>query len=125
MFSLRSMRILLVDDDEDAVQSLQALLTLRGQDVRSALSAADAMTVASQFAPDAILLDISLPDMDGYALCAALRDASADRRPVILAHTGWGQLETDSAGLSCFDGHIVKPAHPDDILRELQRRVPT
>jgi signal transduction histidine kinase/ActR/RegA family two-component response regulator len=105
-----SRRILIVDDNADAANSLSELLRLDGHQTLPACSAEDALTFAQSFKPDIVLLDIGLPKMDGYEVARRLRQLPACSRTIIVALTGYGQTEdrerTQTAG---FDAHLVKP----------------
>lgn len=112
----KSKRILVVDDNTDAVESLALLLELEGHDVRTALDGPAALELASDFRPEAVLLDIGLPGMDGYEVARRLRDRPETREALIIAITGYGQLEdralTKAAG---FNHHLVKPVDPEEL----------
>ena len=85
--------------------------------MRIAHSGREALTIFEQFDPAFVLLDIGMPDMDGYEVARAIRSRYAERHPVLVAFTGWGQ-ETDRARAreAGFDHHLVKPTD----LRALQ-----
>ena len=110
-------RVLLIDDNEDAKESMAALLELLGYQVRTATDGEAALRVASEFEPQLILSDIGLPGMDGYQLAPALRKAAGDRKVIIAAATGYGhasdRLRSQAAG---FDHHLVKPLDADTLL---------
>lgn len=110
-------RILLVDDNEDANESMAALLDMMEYDVRTATSGAVALTVAQEFAPQLILSDIGLPGMDGYQLAPALRRLAGERKVILVAATGYGhandRARSEAAG---FDHHLVKPLDADMLL---------
>jgi two-component system OmpR family response regulator len=112
----QSKRILVVDDNTDAVESLALLLELEGHDVRTALDGPAALDLASEFRPQAVLLDIGLPGMDGYEVARRLRERPETREALIIAITGYGQQEdralTKAAG---FDHHLVKPVDPEEL----------
>ncbi|MBP1150927.1 MULTISPECIES: response regulator [Methylocaldum] len=112
----KSKRILVVDDNTDAVESLALLLELEGHDVRTALDGPAALDLASEFRPQAVLLDIGLPGMDGYEVARRLRERPETREALIIAITGYGQQEdralTKAAG---FDHHLVKPVDPEEL----------
>jgi PAS domain S-box-containing protein len=116
-------RVLVVDDNIDAADSLGRLLALDGYDVRIANGGMEALHEAEAFRPEVILLDIGLPMMNGYDVARRLRKEpwGADLRLVAL--TGWGQEEdrrrSKEAG---FDDHVVKPIDPAS-LRALLRRI--
>jgi PAS domain S-box-containing protein len=106
----RARRILVVDDNADAAESLQQLLELDGNHVEKAHDGIEALEKFERFDPHIVLLDIGLPKMNGYEVCQAIRRNSSRRRPMIIALTGWGQ-ENDrqkSADVG-FDSHLVKP----------------
>jgi len=118
-------RLLVVDDNADAAQTLATLLSLHGQDVRTAFSAEEALEVASEWPPDAAVLDIGLPDLNGYELCSRIREQPWGAQPLLIACTGWGQQEdVDRALRAGFDFHLVKPVDPDAVLRLLARNRP-
>lgn len=110
-------KVLLVDDNEDANESMAALLELIGYQVRTATDGATALEVAAEFEPQLILSDIGLPGMDGYQLAPALRKAAGERKVIIAAATGYGhasdRLRSQAAG---FDHHLVKPLDADTLL---------
>lgn len=112
-------RVLVVDDNADAAISLAMLLETMGYQVASACDGAQALKLAGEFRPDAALLDIGLPDIDGYELARQLRAQSA-RPPVLIALTGWGQeQDRERARLAGFDHHLVKPVDLDRLTRLL------
>ena len=115
-------RVLIVDDNQDAADSLGDLLGVLGATVSVAYSGAAALDAFAQFEPDAVLLDIGMPEMDGYEVARRIRSAAPRRDVLLIALTGWGQEHDHSrsrhAGL---DHHLVKP--PDvNKLRELLAR---
>ncbi|HVE51678.1 MAG TPA: chemotaxis protein CheB [Casimicrobiaceae bacterium] len=113
-------RILVVDDNLDAVNSLAMVLTLSGHDVHTAHDGIEAVEAAAKLQPDMILLDIGLPKLDGYEACRRIRQQQGDKRVLLVALTGWGQEEdkrrSQEAG---FDLHLVKPAEPAALERLL------
>ncbi len=118
-------RLLVVDDNQDAADSLALLLKLRGHEVRVAYSGPAALAMTSQYAPDLVFLDIGMPGMDGYEVARRLRQRPGLEKVVLAALTGWGQQEdrrrTTEAG---FDHHLVKPPEPkalESVLAELKR----
>ncbi len=101
-------RVLLIDDNQDAAESLAMMLAADGHDVRTGFSAADALALAASWPPDVVLLDIGLPGMDGYEVARRLRAGPAPMRLVAL--TGYGQPEDmQRSAAAGFDGHLVKP----------------
>jgi signal transduction histidine kinase/ActR/RegA family two-component response regulator len=115
-------RILVVDDNVDAADSLATLLDLSGHQVWTAYGGAAALDVADTHRPEVILLDIGLPGMDGHEVARRLRRHPALSDVMLVALTGYGQeadrRRTQDAG---FDHHLVKPVDPDDLTRLLVR----
>jgi DNA-binding response OmpR family regulator len=114
-----SLRILIVDDNRDAAESLAMCLDLDGHQTHRAHDGESALAVASEFQPQAAILDIGLPGMNGYELARCLRrQANSDPPPILIAVTGWGteddRRRTQEAG---FDLHLVKPIDPDELNR--------
>src|SRR5581483_8082486 len=108
------LRVLVVDDNEDCVSSVKALLELSGHEVRTAYRGTDAVNVAREFEPDVVLLDIGLPEMDGYEVARRLRADPKLAHVLLLALTGYGE-ESDErrAREAGFDHHLVKPISVD------------
>jgi signal transduction histidine kinase len=113
-------RLLVVDDNVDAAESLAMLLRLGGHDVQVAHDGAAALKLAAASPPDLAFLDIGMPGMDGYELARRVRKHEGLRDVYLVALTGWGQEEdrrrTREAG---FDHHLVKPVEPEAIQRVL------
>jgi len=103
-------RVLIVDDNEDAANSLALLLKLGGHETASVYTAADALQQAHVFKPDVVLLDIGLPGMDGYEVAQKMRELPGLRDIRLVAVTGYGRsddrLRARDAG---FDDHLTKP----------------
>jgi len=113
-------RLLIVDDNDDAAQSLAVVLRLEGHDVRTAADAEAALALLDQFVPEAALLDIGLPTMNGYELAAALRSDPRTRRVVLVALTGYGRGPDRRRALDAgFDEHLVKPVEFEVLLARL------
>lgn len=103
-------RILVVDDNVDAADSLAAILDILGADVRVARSGAQALETFADYLPAVVLLDIGLPDIDGYEVARQLRRRFAEHETAIVAVTGWGQEEDRRRAREAgFDRHLVKP----------------
>ncbi len=103
-------RVLIVDDNEDAANSLALILKLSGHETVSVYSAVDALQRAAAFRPDVVLLDIGLPGMDGYEVAQKMRALPGLRDIRIIAVTGYGRsddrMRARDAG---FDDHLTKP----------------
>jgi PAS domain S-box-containing protein len=123
------LRLLVVDDNREHTDSLALYLRMTGHAVRTAYDAASALTWYGAFAPEAVLLDLGMPDVDGHEVCRRLRASEGGEKLVIVAITGWGQPEdrkrSEDAG---FDAHLVKPVDPaalvtlvDSLLRMRRR----
>jgi PAS domain S-box-containing protein len=109
-------RVLVVDDNKDAAESLAMLLRVAGHDVRTANDGLTALEMAKIFRPEVVLLDIGLPRMDGYEVARLLRKQPGLEGAVLIAVTGYGQEEdrrrTREAGLNA---HLVKPVDLADL----------
>lgn len=116
------LRVLVVDDNQDAADSLAMMLNMAGHEVRTLYAAREAIDLAREWRPHAMLLDIGLPDIDGYALARQLRKEPALRSTRLAAITGYGQpadrARSREAG---FNDHLVKPVDLDRVLEVLQR----
>ncbi len=103
-------RVLVVDDNVDAADSLAMLLKLSGQDVIVTHNGTTALERAREHRPRLVLLDIGLPGMDGYEVCRRMRAEPLTEKAVMVALTGWGQDEDRQRSLQAgFDHHVVKP----------------
>lgn len=114
------MKVLVVDDNQDAANSMSMLIEMLGHDVRTAYDGERALQAADGFHPDLVLLDLGMPVMDGYQACRRLREQPWGAAVKVVAVTGWGREEdrtrTRQAG---FDGHLVKPVAPAVIMEML------
>jgi CheY-like chemotaxis protein len=106
----RPRRVLIVDDNEDAANSLAMILKLSGHETASVYTAADALERVTAFKPDVVLLDIGLPGMDGYEVAQKIRELPGLRDIRLVAVTGYGRsddrVRARDAG---FDDHLTKP----------------
>ena len=106
-------RILVVDDNTDAAESLAALLSINGHETRLAHDGLRAVEEAKTFKPDVVFLDIGMPELDGHETARRIRQEPWGKDMVLVALTGWGQTEdrrrSQEAG---FNHHLVKPADP-------------
>jgi PAS domain S-box-containing protein len=105
-----TVRVLVVDDNVDAADSLTLMLQSAGQEARAVYDAATALRLVETYRPHLILLDIGMPQMNGYDVARAIRAAPTGHEPVIAAVSGWGQ-EADKARAAAagFDRHFTKP----------------
>jgi signal transduction histidine kinase/ActR/RegA family two-component response regulator len=117
-------RILVVDDNVDAAETLAMLLGSAGYEVRTAADAESALALVESFVPKLAVLDIGLPGMDGYQLAIQLRSQLHDPDLKLIALTGYGRdSDRERAMASGFDVHLVKPADPQRLLDEVARLI--
>jgi PAS domain S-box-containing protein len=109
-------RVLVADDNRDAADSLAMLLTLAHHEVRVAHSGLGAITAARAFRPDVALLDIGMPELDGYDVARALRQEPWGAGVRLVALTGWGQEDDKQRATDAgFDYHLTKPVDPETL----------
>ena len=119
------LRVLIVDDNPDAAEMLDMAVSHLGHTTRLAHDGGTAVSVATEFGPDVILLDVGLPGMNGYAVARTLRAQPGFDRVHIAAVTGWGQEEDRrKAREAGFDSHFTKPLSPDALEHLLASIVP-
>jgi PAS domain S-box-containing protein len=103
-------RVLVVEDNCDAAESLRSLLELLGHEVRQVPDGAGAIEAVSAFKPDIVFMDIGLPGMNGLETTLRIRELPITRQPFIVALTGWGQeADRERSGLAGINHHLVKP----------------
>ena len=103
-------RVLIVDDNEDAANSLAMILQLSGHETASVYTAADALERATEFRPDVVLLDIGLPGMDGYEVAQKMRELPGLKDIRLVAVTGYGRSDDRRRARDAgFDDHLTKP----------------
>ena len=113
-------RIFIVDDNEDAVESLAELLRLEGHEVAAVKSPSEALAQMESFNPDAALIDIGLPEINGYELLQRLRSIAALNSVRFIAVTGYGRAEDrNRISHAGFDDHLVKPVSLPALTRAL------
>jgi CheY-like chemotaxis protein len=103
-------RVLVIDDNRDAADSLALLLRVWGFDVRAAYSGKEGMNVARSYRPDCVVSDIGLPEMDGYHLADQFRQDDALKQTPLIAITAYNDAARAKA--AGFDEHLLKPADP-------------
>jgi DNA-binding response OmpR family regulator len=119
-----SRRVLVVDDNEDAADSLAMLLVVRGDEVRIAYDGEEAVAAQLDFNPEVVLLDIGLPKLSGYDVARAIRSV---RGPdvLIIAITGWGQEDDRQRARDAgFDHHFTKPVDFEMLLGIIDKESP-
>jgi CheY-like chemotaxis protein len=118
--AIASRAVLIVEDNDDARRMLEAALALEGHVVRSAANGKSGLALADQTRPDVALIDIGLPDIDGYEVARHLRAKHNGRRISLVAVTGFGQPEDQQRAIDAgFDAHIVKPVNPERLKQVL------
>lgn len=116
------LRILIVEDNADAADGLAKLLELDGHETRVALTGAEARSCAVKFAPQLVLVETWLPDMDGCELISILRRSPATAKSTLVVLTGHGDLDTrERAAAAGCDDHLVMPLDLDHLARILRR----
>jgi CheY-like chemotaxis protein len=112
----RVRRVLLIDDNVDAAESLAQLLMLSGHDARTAGDGVDGIRLAQDFQPEVVFCDLGLPGMSGYEVAKQLRSLPFGRDIVLAALTGYGQPgDREKTAKAGFDAHLVKPVDPSVI----------
>jgi PAS domain S-box-containing protein len=115
------LKILVVDDNRDAADACATLLELSGHHVQTAYTGRRAFELAETFRPHALLLDIGLPDLNGYQLAAKIRAAPWGRDIILIAATGWGQEDDRRRAFEAgFDHHLTKPIAAESVESLLQ-----
>jgi CheY-like chemotaxis protein len=111
--------VLIVDDNRDAADSLAMLLQFEGCTVNTAADGAEALAAFDRLQPEIVLLDIGLPDIDGYEVARRIRSRQGPKKAMLIALTGWGQdQDKKRAAQAGFDEHLTKPVNLD-LLRML------
>jgi PAS domain S-box-containing protein len=117
-----ALRVLVVDDNVDAAESLAALLEMQGHEIRVAHDGHQALSAAHEFRPEIVFLDIGMPGKDGYEVARELKGQPETQQAVLVALTGWGaqddRARSERAG---FDHHLTKPAGMADVESLLQQ----
>lgn len=118
----RALRVLVVDDDRDTVETLTVLLADEGHEVRALHSGRDVVHVVREYNPDAVLLDIAMPDMSGWEVARALRE-ELGRRTAIIGISGEythsvDRILSEAVG---FDHYLIKPYDPNELLQLLAK----
>ena len=110
------LRVLVVDDCQDAVETLRLLIALWGYEVEAARDGPGALEAASSFRPHVVLLDIGLPGSSGYEVARAVRGTPGLEKVLLVATTGYGgEADQQKSAEAGFDAHLTKPASPDQI----------
>lgn len=118
----RPCRMLIVDDNTDSACSLALLQKRRGHETRAVFTGPDALAAAAEFVPEVVMLDIGLPDMDGFEVARRLRDMPAMNGSLLIAMSGYGSLDDRAmASQAGFDEYLVKPIDLDALRQRLAK----
>jgi CheY-like chemotaxis protein len=114
-------RILVVDDNVDAAETLAMVLTMMGNETVTAHDGLTALKLAATYGPDVIFLDIGMPELNGYEVSGRIRQQEWGKNIVLIALTGWGQEEDKRRSLEAgFNIHLTKPILPAEIAKLLE-----
>jgi CheY-like chemotaxis protein len=113
----RAKRILIADDNADALMTMTLLLELEGHEVHGAADGEQALAQAEALRPDAVILDIGMPRLSGHEVASRIRAADWGRDMLLIALTGWGQAhDQERARVAGFDRHCTKPVDLGELL---------
>lgn len=116
------MRVLVIEDDVATAETLKTLLDMNGYKVRVAFNGIDGLKAAHDWEPDAIVSDIGLPGLDGFAVAREVRRDPVTAKASLIAVTAFGRDEDEEHAKRCgFDHFLVKPAEPQALLELLNR----
>lgn len=116
-------RVIIVDDNRDAAQTLGWLVEMLGHETKVAHTGEEALRLAREFQPDFVFLDISLPGMNGYEICHVMKMMPELENTVFIAQTGWSDKEyVDRSRSAGFDHHLVKPVGGEVLAQILSRK---
>jgi CheY-like chemotaxis protein len=117
--------ILLVEDNPDALETLRLLLELEGHRVTAVDTGERAVALALEKKFSVALIDIGLPDVDGYQVARRIRSGGSGDQMLLVALTGYGQPEDVRRALAAgFNAHVVKPVDPDSLAKTLSELAP-
>ncbi|HYJ39861.1 MAG TPA: PAS domain S-box protein, partial [Steroidobacteraceae bacterium] len=118
-------RVLIADDNRDAAESLAMLLEIEGHSVTVVHDGQQALAAIEAARPDVALLDIGMPEMDGYEVARQVRGDSRSRSTLLIALTGWGQEQDKARAMGAgFDMHFTKPVEPQRLIELLGAELP-
>jgi PAS domain S-box-containing protein len=118
--AVRRGRVLVVDDNRDAAESLSLVLGFAGYEVFTAFNGADALKIGAAERPAAALIDIGMPGMSGHEVARRVRLEAWGKHAVLIALTGWGQDQDKQAAVAAgFDAHMTKPVEPSEVEQRL------
>ncbi len=122
---LKPSRILVVDDNADAADALAFMLRAAGHEVNTANDGMEALTISPTFRPDIVLLDLGMPNLNGYATAHRIREEPWGQNVLLVALTGWGQpKDRDRTSRAGFNAHLVKPVGVEELFGTLAQLKP-
>ena len=111
------LRVLVVDDNHDAADTLAEVLEIMGCRTETAYDGLEGVEKAEQLRPDAVVLDLGMPRLNGYEACERIRAQPWGRHLRVVAVSGWGQQDDRRRSMQAgFDAHLVKPVAPEELL---------
>lgn len=118
-----ALRVLIVDDESDAVRTLLAILRLEGIDARGLIQAQHALAAVRDFNPDAVIIDIHLGSMSGWQIARDIREETTPKRPLLIGLSGQFKQAADKilAELAGFNYYLIKPCDPNVLLTLLEK----
>jgi CheY-like chemotaxis protein len=121
----RSLHVLVVDDNHDAADTLAEVLQILGCSTDTAYDGLEGVEKAEQLRPDAVVLDLGMPKLNGYEACERIRAQDWGREIRMIAVSGWGQQDDRRRSVEAgFDAHLVKPVAPDALMALLEASAP-
>jgi signal transduction histidine kinase len=123
IYRLTGLSILVVDDEDDTLELVRVILQSSGAQVKTATSAAEALTLLREFQPDILVSDISMPEMDGYQLIQRIRQLPPQQGgniPAIALTAHAGEANQQQASQAGFQGHLAKPLDPEALVNEIK-----
>lgn len=118
-------KILVVDDEEDVVTFIKRALTMEGMEVITAFDGLSALDTALEQEPDLIILDIMMPIMNGYEVCARLRlEDKTKNIPIILLSSAYTTDTVRQAKVAGGSGYVAKPFTPAELVSEIRKLLP-
>jgi len=119
----RKRRILVIDDNHDAADTLSMMLKLKGNNVETQYDGYQGIAAAERFLPDIVVLDIGMPGLDGYQTCQLMRGTEWGKTIRIFALTGYGQPNDFQKSTDVgFDAHLLKPVDLAELLRLIEQK---
>jgi DNA-binding response OmpR family regulator len=120
--SPRTLRVVVADDEPDSVSTLKLLLDDEGHDVVGLQKGSEVLDTVAEFDPDAVVLDIAMPDMSGYEIAKQIRQRYGEFRPLLIAVSGrYKQVSDKMLGqIVGFDHYLLKPYEPKELLALLR-----